>query len=614
MASKRKQASLGGSGSDYATHDSEREHSEEIYMHRTLSPAPKRRRSSVIHQLMKDPQQNDALSPSAPGRYLTDELPIETRKILQRLYSWEHFEARSRCQNFTIGSLQNVYRRNDGDLWNPNGTIAQYTDPSNELLEVKPYLLQDIVESFEAPADRWILVAKNDKNGPWIIKSKGTDPDACLYQIWRGQDGFESGASVQKTWTIAPSRPDESRATLSSYQSSPGGRSLLEKEYDKGHQYPAKDHAPRWLREIPANLVKDLQSHILKHNRRREETIASLTTTHNRFTIRKNGHLATFEACSDGSTLDAYSISTGDVKFLTLNGRQRRLNFVVDSSKRGYLVKCDGRPHDGKVTYYQKWYPDRGFEKEPSVRKLGKAMSQESRPTDSPSKHSERSSGGIMRTPSITCVEPEARVRVDHGQTHASPNNNDRQHTDLGGADTYKTDINAMQDEKQQPGNVDDVSSNITIKHDMTRFSNDAEPQFMRIDGPTKSRSMHAGSERPQSQRHSVLSYEPPEVVFRFIRSSTGESPVEYVDVDAKKCNLLKGFKMELAKSGMCPEDVAESGDFHLKIYIEGSASATFLMNGADPSVYGDLLSRIKDARERTESTGRINVCVRHWN
>lgn len=521
--------------------------------------------------------------PSAPRNYLKDSVPEEIKRLLKEWFKTKCDHDNSIIDKFTMSSIKNVYQRQDPR--HPDRTVARYTDADNRILEIKPYLLQNVLQELAQFPKRWILVARNANHGPWIVTFKRTIPNGCFYRIWLGYEGHENGLSVLKTW-IDPE----------SYHTQPASRSINRSirppqpsSVVEAAPYPLPDGD-----EIPASLVRDIQQYIQRYGRDREIAIKELTNTNTKFLTRKDGQSAVFESCVDGSPLRGISVSTADVRFLRLEeGRQRILNVVVDSSKKGYVVRHDGRNTGGDgVTFYQKWYLDSGFESKPSVRKVGKLRSRahgaESHAMDAPEN----------RPPSDANEEFSNVIHV--AQNHADPLRtcaNPIQCSYRGipaneAPSTFSTRPTHLDAEGERIRRMNFNNNNVALQNSMLAHSS-------------------------QGSSHPLPCAKEPRLVFRFYRSSKRAANPDYIDVEFQGGVDLSRFGMRLAKSGMFTSQEIRAGRFRLSVSIETCPDFEFLLDGMQrdevDSEYREMICLIEDVRREVRTREVLIVNIERW-
>lgn len=134
--------------------------------------------------MTETPTKANEFGPSAPKRYLRGRVPREIRDVLKEWWHDEDAGPNRIYGKFTLGSVKEVYKRTHG-LRDPSRRIAKYTDPEGHILEVKPFLLQEIVpeSNDEIRTKRWVLVAQNARNGPWILALKCTTENGTRHKI-----------------------------------------------------------------------------------------------------------------------------------------------------------------------------------------------------------------------------------------------------------------------------------------------------------------------------------------------------------------------------------------------------------------------------------------------
>lgn len=566
-------------------------------------------------EILKPLASQEERSPSMPRKYLTNEVPQEIVRTLRAWYLWETKEKNNVVEKFTLGSTKEVYqraatRRRHGfqDL---SRTIAQYTGPNHELLEVKPYVLQDVLPGLVDIPRRWVLVAQGAVSGPWIITFKCTNLNGSFQRIWRGIDGCEENLSIEKTW-ISCSRQHVQTCTSDSDKrtDSEEGQSseyLPNEGSDSEKDQPAESLAiDRQMRPdptrnvcLPDNLMRELKFYFQQQRQQKRDVIEEITSK-NRDFVQRNGHIARFESSIDGTPLVAAYVSTADIPFLCQeNCHPRRLNFVIDSHGNGFVVKWTGSKAGGSgITYYRKWRARQGFESQPSVRRLGKH-------------HTTSTPEGYMRLSHDSCCQSHSQA-VYTQASQAKENAREsrmRDHTNSGAHKFHRL----IASRAQQATESSVASPDHAILPTFLNTYRDSEPQINQRTISVLRDTTLSGSNGPLRCFPPTSLNAEPEVYFSFLCPTEGMRLVESFEVEHRKCDTLSGFKMELVKSHMFSIEEVMSGKSYLCMFLQQFPDRAFLMNGPDINEYNTIMQAIEDVK-KTGTNQKIVMSVQRWN
>lgn len=493
-------------------------------------PIPKRNRASkgntYIGNSMQSndqvaqhtPESLDETSPSFPEKHLGDQVPLKIRKVLD---VWRF----ARSKNVDVDDIAKFTMNSEGVkrvYWNhgsrkPDKMIARYTNFDEHVLEVKPYLVHSLYPGLPEGLDRWILVAQNDTHGPWIIVFGHAISDGCVFTTWRGVSGYDKDpqTEVTKKWT---------------------GQSVT---HTYSEPYPLSDG-----KEIPVNLVIEIQDHIKKAGPQKDAAIKDLTSTNDRFQNRRDGEEATFTD-SDGSILEALSVRATTVSFLNSAGSHRRyLNFVIDSQGEGIVVRYAKHNPSPGVTSYEKWIPGIGFESKPSITKIGK--------TNYMFKASDN--GNYV---SGSFVDQDPSIRRTHGYL-------------------ARDDWRSVIANTTRPNQADE-----SIHHDVRSR---AESRFIQNEHLPTGSSRIIGSGKDLYQTPPTSRTEEPRILLRFIHSFSDTNQPEYHETECQEAFELRDFRARLVKSGMFTRDEVKLGNFILDLSCEPPLISDRMIIGKDDS------------------------------
>lgn len=102
-------------------------------------------------------------------------------------------------------------------------------------------------------------------------------------------------------------------------------------------------------------------------------------------------------------------------------------------------------------------------------------------------------------------------------------------------------------------------------------------------------------------------------VIFRFLPTSHLSELREHTDVEFGACETIGGFKMELAKAGVCNNTDAKSGRYQLSITIRGQNHKELLMNGKDAEDYKRMMEAIEDMGRGILARELLLIYIQRW-